>query len=211
MLIPVLIVSAIGLAVVKSVRKPTPKGMTAERRKVYEAALCTLKEPAKLRQLADAFEAEDCLAEARLLRQRASLRELPLEIKAQRRAVFSRAINSSNVEGILKVASAFAGEGATGAATHLRRHAASLIEQAEKLHVEPPQVDEETDDTEEVDETDETVETDVDESDESDDATEEVTEEAESKTASASQPTPPTPPPPPAPEKSASAPTAPPQ
>jgi hypothetical protein len=205
MLIPVLIVSAIGLAVAKSVKKPAPKGMTAERRKVYEAALCTLKEPAKLRQLADAFEAEDCLAEARLLRQRASLRELPLEIKAQRRAVFSRAINSSNVDGILQVASAFAGEGATGAATHLRRHAASLVEQAEKLRVEPPPEVEETDDTEELDETDETVD------DESVDTDEEATEEVESKDVSASLPTPQTQPHSPEPEKPANASSVPPQ
>jgi hypothetical protein len=183
MLIPVLIVSAIGLAVARSVKKPAPKGMTAERRKVYEAALCTLKEPAKLRTLADAFEAEDCLAEARLLRQRASLRELPIELKAQRRAVFSRAINSSNVDGILKVASAFAGEGATGAATHLRRHAASLVEQAERMKVEvPPDMPESTEEDEEDIGEDE----DLDDSAETDDSNEEVKEETASKAASAS-------------------------
>lgn len=195
MLIPVLIVSAIGLAVVKSVRKPAPQGMTAQRRKIYEAALCTMKDPAALRKLADAFESEDCLAEARILRQRANLRELPLEIKAQRRAIFSRAINSSNVEGILKVASAFAGEGATGAAQNLRRHAASLVEQAEKLHVEQPEpVEEQLDE-----------EVDVDEGE-----CEEETDEAESETASASQVLPETSPAPSATETPASAQPAPP-
>lgn len=182
MLIPVLIVSAIGIAVARNLKRPAPKGMTAERRKVYEAALCTLKEPTKLRQLADAFEAEDCIAEARLLRQRASLRELPPEIKAQRRAVYSRAINSSNVKGILKVASAFAGEGATGAANHLRRHANSLIAQAEQMEVEIPQP---SDETEEVDEGKE-----LDSEEETDDVDEGEAEEAESETASASPPSP---------------------
>jgi hypothetical protein len=108
--------------------------------RVYQAALVTLKDPEALRKLAQAYEEEGCVAEGRLLRQRAALRELPVAVKAQRRAVFSRAIMSPNIEGVRKVAAAFAGEGASGAARHLRRHADCLVLEAEMLEVFPEDV-----------------------------------------------------------------------
>ena len=140
MLVPVLIVSTVGLAVYKAMKRPEKVGMTAPRMRVYQAALVTLKDPEALRKLAQAYEDEGCVAEARLLRQRAALRELPVDVKAQRRAVFSRAIMSPNIEGVRKVAAAFAGEGATGAARHLRRHADCLVLEAEMLEVFPEDV-----------------------------------------------------------------------
>lgn len=140
--LPVIAVVLVGGAVYRAFRKPTHVGMTAERQKIYQAALVTLKEPAKLEALAQSFENEGCIAEARFLRQRAALRSLPKETKKARREVFARAINSSNADAIRKVASAFAGEGALGAAANLRRHADSLVQEAEMMKVfsEPAEI-----------------------------------------------------------------------
>ena len=136
MLIPVLILSGGALiATYRVFRSTKVVGMTPERVKIYQAALVTLKDPVKLERLAQAFEKEGCTAEARLLRQRAKLRALPKEVKAARRDAFARAIKSSNVDAIRKVAAAFAGEGATGAAANLRRHADSLVTEAEMLKI----------------------------------------------------------------------------
>lgn len=175
MLIPIVLVGLVGLGAWKAIRRPDPVGMTAQRVQIYQAALATLKDPQKLRTLAQAYEDAGCLAEARILKQRAQLRELPKHVRAQRRDVFARAIRSSNADAVRKVAEAFASEGALGAAENLRRHANSLVEEAElmKIYSEsippaPPTVGEEEDDDDareaeaEVDEED----TDVDEREE---------------------------------------------
>jgi hypothetical protein len=135
MLIPVLLVGLVGLGAYKAICRPDPVGMTVKRVQIYQAALATLKDPEKLRTLAQAYEDAGCLAEARILKQRANLRELPKHVRAQRRDVFARAIRSSNPDAVRKVAEAFASEGALGAAENLRRHANSLIEEAELMKV----------------------------------------------------------------------------
>lgn len=152
MLIPIVLVGLVGLGAWKAIRRPDPVGMTAQRVQIYQAALATLKDPQKLRTLAQAYEDAGCLAEARILKQRAQLRELPKHVRAQRRDVFARAIRSSNPEAVRKVAEAFAAEGALGAAENLRRHANCLVEEAElmKIYSEsipptPPAVGEEED------------------------------------------------------------------
>ncbi len=100
--------------------------MTPARQQVYEAALKDLKDPVKLKSLADEFDKEGCAKEANMLRKRANLRELPLAQQKARRQVFKTAIKSTNINGVEAVASAFEGEGATGAAEALRIHAAAL-------------------------------------------------------------------------------------
>ena len=135
MLLPIAIVTTVIYAVRKASKRKSTAGMTATRMRIYQSALVTLKDPEKLRRLAQVFEDEGCVAEARVLRQRAALRDLPKETKIQRRLVFSRAIRSSNVDAVRKVAAAFAGEGAVGAAANLRRHAESLVLEAEMLKV----------------------------------------------------------------------------
>ncbi len=100
--------------------------MTPERQKVYEAALKDLRDSAKLRTLAEAFEKEGLAKEADMLRKRAALYELPKETQVARRQVFKAALKSPNVHGVEAVADAFEGEGATGAAEALRIHAAAL-------------------------------------------------------------------------------------
>ena len=63
-------------------RKPAPSQMTPDQLKVYRAAISgSLKDPNKLRKLSDAFAGEGFIPEARLLRQRARLRELPSTTK----------------------------------------------------------------------------------------------------------------------------------
>jgi hypothetical protein len=135
MLVPIAIVSVIGYGTYRAFKRPRIVGMTAKRMKIFQSAVVTLKDPEKLRILAQSYEDNGCIAEARVLRQRAALRELPKETKLQRRLVFSRAIRSSNIEGVRKAAAAFAGEGAMGAAANLRRHAESLVLEAEMLQV----------------------------------------------------------------------------
>lgn len=177
MLIPVIIVGLVGLGTYRALRRPQIVGMTAQRVQIYQAALSTLKDPAKLRVLAQAFEDAGCLAEARILKQRAALRELPKEVRLQRRDIISRAFKSSNIEAVRKVAAAFAEQGAVGAAANLNRYADSLVEQAELLKVfsvplnTTPTVGDDESDEDETDESDEPFE----EDDESD--TEEMTED----------------------------------
>jgi hypothetical protein len=135
MLIPIVLVTAIAIPVVNAWRKPKRAGLTGRRAAIFESALVTMKKPDDLRTLATAFEGEGLIPEADLLRKRAALRELPKETRKQRRAIFSKAIKSSNIEAIRKVADAFRSEGCTGAAATLYAHADTLVEEAEKLDV----------------------------------------------------------------------------
>jgi|SRR5262245_2959780 len=101
--------------------------MTPEHTKIYNAAINgALKDPNKLRQLSDVFAGEGYIPQARLLRQRAQLRELSPAIKAARQSVFRRAMNSRNKTAVLHVAEAFERQGATGAAKKLREYGSGL-------------------------------------------------------------------------------------
>jgi len=114
-------------------RARAKKGMTPERQKVYEAALASLKDPDALRKLADAFQKEGLAPQAELLRKRAALRELPAEVKTQRRDALRKGLQSKNVEGVEKLAAAFAKEGASGAAASLKQYAAGLKASTKKV------------------------------------------------------------------------------
>jgi hypothetical protein len=103
-----------------------PRGMTPERKMIYETALVTLKEPDKLRTLADAFENEGFKDEATMLRKRALLREMPLDVKTKRQQAFGAAMKSTDPAKVEAVAMAFQNEGATGAAANLRKYAEGL-------------------------------------------------------------------------------------
>src|SRR5512138_1491264 len=85
-------------------RKRSPRGMTPERQQIYEAALVNLKDPEKLRQLADAFHGEECYPQANLLRKRAALRELPAEEKRKNAARFKEGMSSKDPVFVEKVA-----------------------------------------------------------------------------------------------------------
>ena len=110
------------------------KGMTPEQKKIYEEALKTLKDPTKLRKLADEFERNGFKDEADLLRKRAALRELPPEQKAIRREAFRKAISvgkdgkvtQEQIDRVKKMAHTFHLQGATGNAAALLSHATGL-------------------------------------------------------------------------------------
>ena len=136
MLIPIAVV--LGTATLYRIyRRPRRVGMTGKRKQIYESALVTLKQPEKLRALAAAFEGEGLIAEADLLKKRAAIRELPKSKREERRAIFRRAIQSSNIPAIRAVADEFRAAGCTGAAANLYQHADSLVEQAEAMIVPP--------------------------------------------------------------------------
>lgn len=122
-LIPIAFVSLGGLAWWKT-RKP--RGMTPQRKQIYEAALATLKSPEKLRTLADAFEKEGLKDEATMLRKRALLREMPPEQRERRQAIMAKAFKSKDPAKVEKIAKAFEKEGATGAAKNLRNYGKAL-------------------------------------------------------------------------------------
>jgi len=145
MLIPIAVV--LGTATLYRIyRRPRRVGMTGKRQQIYESALVTLKQPEKLRALAAAFEGEGLIAEADLLKKRASIRELPKSKREERRAIFRRAIQSSNIPAIRAVAAEFRAAGCTGAAANLYAHADSLVEQAEAMVVSPVMAGREEDD-----------------------------------------------------------------
>lgn len=94
-----------------------------ERQEMYNEALEHLTDPAKLKKLADAFDAEGLHVQAVILRKRAELRGASPEVKAQRNAIFEKGMKSIKVDSILKLAQVFEDMTATGAAFELRKHA----------------------------------------------------------------------------------------
>lgn len=122
--IPTVIVVLTGVAYWKS--RPAPV-MSAEHEKIYKAAINgSLKDPRKLRALSDAFAGEGFVSQAKLLRQRAALRELPDPIKRQRRQIFRNAMKSTNKAAVLHLAKAYEKQGCTTAALRLREYASGL-------------------------------------------------------------------------------------
>lgn len=106
-------------------RRP-PKGLTPERKKIFDAALLELKDSDKLRELSESFRKAGLKRESELLEKRAALRSLPVEQQKKRRAIFRKALKSRDKKAIMKVADAFRDEGATGAAATLRTYASGL-------------------------------------------------------------------------------------
>ena len=119
--------AAIGALVgggVAHAKGPSEKGvMTARRKLIFSRAMESIKDPAELNKLADAFHGEGLPNEASQLRKRARLRELPQDAKEKRRAAFRKAMASDNPDLISKVGDAFSGEGAFDAAKALKDHA----------------------------------------------------------------------------------------
>lgn len=146
-LAPVVVIT---LACVAAVRGSRKRGvMTPDRKIVYETALRELKDPDGLRTLAKAFEEAGFKPEGALLRKRAALRELPAETKEARRAVFRRALQSTNADGVENVARAFLSEGASAAASKLFAYATGLRKQPKiDPNEAPPEIEPEPEETE---------------------------------------------------------------
>jgi hypothetical protein len=114
----------LGGAIAHASGEPEPKGELTPRRKlIFTRAMESVKEPAELIKLSDAFAGEGFAAQAALLRQRAGLRQLPPETQAKRRAAFRKAMASDNPDAIKRIAGAFEGVGSIDAAKILRNHA----------------------------------------------------------------------------------------
>jgi len=121
----------IGIAVIAAFRKPKDKGMTPERKVVYETALRELKDPIGLRKLADTFDQHGLKTEADILRKRAKLRELPKQTKLDRRAAFRKGMASKNPDAVEGLAKAFYSEGCAAASAKLFEYAKGLRAQPE--------------------------------------------------------------------------------
>lgn len=126
-LVPVMVVALGGAAWYKTAHSPnSSKGLTAERELVYQQALKDVRDPDKLRSLADAYEKEGLKAQAAMLRKRATLRALPEEVKTARRDALRKGLQSADPLAVDKLAQAFEDQGATGAGLALRKYAQGL-------------------------------------------------------------------------------------
>lgn len=101
-------------------RRRWSKCMTPERVKVYQQAITSLKDPKKLRLLADEFERAGCLPEAEHLRKRAALRDRKPEEKKADQARYKRAMADTDVKRIEVDVAYFESIGADGSAKNLR-------------------------------------------------------------------------------------------
>ena len=113
-----------GVAIYKKHKKG---GMTPQRKQIFEAAIKTLKDPVKLRSLADSFDKEGLKAEATILRKRAAIFSASPEVVAQKKSVFKTAMKSSKPEAVTKVAQEFHKQGHFEVANQLRNYAKGLL------------------------------------------------------------------------------------
>lgn len=125
-LIPALVTGAAAVSAYLVHRRSKAKVMTPARQKIYDQAMNNLKEPEKLQKLSQAFASQGLKEQAEGLAKRAKLRALPKQVKEERRVIFKQALTLKNPTSVKKIASAFRGEGCTGAADALDRYAAGL-------------------------------------------------------------------------------------
>lgn len=129
-LIPAAGVALLATAAVRQYRKRDK--MTPESKRIFEQAMKTLKEPAKLRTLAAAYEKQGLKAQAAELRKRAAIYDAPPQVKEQRKQVFKKAMNSTNPVAVKKVAAAFQKVGHYEGAAKLRSYARGLFQMGPK-------------------------------------------------------------------------------
>lgn len=124
MILPAIV---LGLGAAALIFKKKMKGgaMTPQRQAIYQSALASA-DAGRMRELAKAFRAEGLTDEADMLEKRARLRDLPPEVKAQRKAAFKAAMSSKDKASVLRMVDAYEREGATGAAEKLREYAKGL-------------------------------------------------------------------------------------
>ncbi len=123
-LLPLLIASTVGYFGHREYKKH--KAYTPERKTVYTRMMNSPTDPQTLRTAADTFAKDGLTKQADMLRKRATLRELPADIKAARQQVFKKAMNSQDPDAIEMVAKAHEKVGAEGAAEALRVQAETL-------------------------------------------------------------------------------------
>ncbi len=125
MILPLLLLAGGSWFGYKAVKKHY--ALTPARAAAFDKAMNDMTlTPDQLRGLAQAFEKAGLEKMALALRKRAALKEAPPDVKAARRDVFTKALNSSDPTFIEKVADAHEQIGAVGAAQDLRLHAESV-------------------------------------------------------------------------------------
>jgi len=127
-LLPAVIVGLGALAFWKAGKNENKEkpNMNPHQTTVFETAMNSVQDPAKLQALAKAFREAGLTTEADMLEKRAQLRNLPADVKEERAQVFRNAMSSENAEAVMRVAEAFEKEGAMGAAAALRAYATQL-------------------------------------------------------------------------------------
>jgi len=100
--------------------------LTPERQAAYEVAMNEAKDADKIDDLANEFDKAGLKDQAMLLHKRAKLRRLPKEVKEQRRAIYKKALQSTNKQAVLDVAKSFQMEGCAGTAKKLYEYAQGL-------------------------------------------------------------------------------------
>jgi hypothetical protein len=115
---------------------------TPEHEEMYAAALEDLKGEAgvaKLREIAAQCEKNGHHVKAFALRRRADLRDTPAKVKKERHEVFRRAMRSTNIEAMLKVAAGFESITATQAASEIRQRVEWLQAQQDRVVPDAPE------------------------------------------------------------------------
>lgn len=127
-LLPIVVVCLGAAAYHKTSSQKGPgKGvLTPERQHFFEVAIKECKDPEKLRIFAKKYREQGLPMHAEMLEKRANLRAIPNDKKKERRAIFKRAMKSTDINAIRNLANAYEREGCTGAARELREYAASL-------------------------------------------------------------------------------------
>ena len=124
------------LAVVGFIRRKRQQtGVLTQERLDQLVSACTyVQDPAALRKLATAYDEEKLKPQGDILRKRATLRELPKEAQEARAAVFAKAMASTKVDVMIKVAEAYESEGCFGAGAAIREAAkgAKAVQDAAK-------------------------------------------------------------------------------
>ena len=100
--------------------------MSPTRRIEFEKACATVKDPKELRVLAADFERDGLRAQAKVLRSRADMRDLPDDVKDARRTAFRSAFSWKKAADLERFADLYENECAFAAAKKLRLQAAAV-------------------------------------------------------------------------------------
>lgn len=123
LIVPV-VIGLTGVAAWKVHKKRTAPN--PQQKMILDTALSSKLSSDDYNKLADAFDLQGLKAEATLLRNRAALQDAPPEKKLAWRMAFKKALAQEDPKLVLKMADAFAAQGATGAAADLRKYAQGL-------------------------------------------------------------------------------------
>ena len=122
-LLPILAVTALGGAGYAAHKRAKSRKLNKKHQQVFDKAYQTLKPPDQLRKLAAAFRKSGHKHHAKLLEQRAALREMTPEQKAHNKLIIRKAFSSKNPGAIRNVARTFKKMGALGTYHNLMRQA----------------------------------------------------------------------------------------